>query len=142
MSFAARTMGRTSGGVPFLTTFASSADSVTGLVNVTMTAASDGQLSVAGNGTINTGTISPNPGWFSQTTTGIGNNYEIRVTVTSGGPFNTGTVGSWLALSTGRDWTISTTSSKSIGFNIEIRLTAGATVATANGCTIDLASGA
>lgn len=44
--------------------------------------------------------------WYTPTTAGIGNSYWVRATVTSGVTPTTGTVGSWLALSSNQTWTV------------------------------------
>ena len=94
---------------------------------VTLTANTDGTLTVVGNGNTNDGDITPNPGWYTPTTTSVGSTYEIRVTATTG-TFSTGTTGSWLALSSARSWTVNTNTSKSVTFTIEIRVTSTSTV--------------
>jgi len=126
MSFACRMNGGTMQGEttgPFLTQFDSynfrQAVSVQSIV--TMTANTDGTLTVVGNGNTNDGDITPNPGWYTPTTGSIGNTYEIRVTATSG-TFTSGTVGSWLALSSVRTWTVSSNTLKTVTFTIEIRV--------------------
>jgi len=141
VSFAARMVGAAFGagesGV-FLSRFTStnSLISTGGSSDVTLTANTNGTLTVTGNGNIFIGTITPNPGYYSPTTTLIGNNYQIRVTPTSGA-FSTGTVNSWLALSSARTWTVSTSSTKSVTFTIEIRNLSAVTLATTTGNIID-----
>lgn len=54
----------------------------------------------SGNGT--------NPNWYKQTTTNIGNSYWIRATsVSEAGGSRTGTMNTWLALSSNRTWALS-----------------------------------
>ena len=110
--------------------------STSGASDVTMTANTNGTLTVTGNGNIVLGTITPNPGYYSPTTTLVGNDYQIRVTPTSGS-FSTGTVNSWLALSSARTWTVSTSFTKSVTFTIEIRNLSAVTLATTTGNIID-----
>lgn len=139
MSFGARTLvasvaGAGGGSGPFLTRF----DSLNyafggGNSNVSMVANTDGTLTVTGNGS---GTISSNPGYYSPTTGAIGSNYQIRITPTSGS-FSTGTVNTWLTVSSTRTWTVSTTSSKIVSFTIEIRDSAGTVLATTTSNSID-----
>jgi len=83
------------------------------------------------------GTITPDPGWYSPTTTAIGSSYQIRITPTSGS-FSTGTVNTWLTMSTNRTWTLSTTSFATVSFTIGIRSTTSTTVlASTTGNTIN-----
>ncbi len=139
MSFACRMNGGTMQVAgPFLNRFDSINDREAASVNsiVTLTANTDGTLTVVGNGNVSDGDVTPNPGWYTPTTGSIGSTYEIRVTATTG-TFSTGTSGSWLALSSTRTWTVSTNSSKSVTFTIEIRVAATSTVvATTTGNTI------
>lgn len=57
----------------------------------------NGTISVAGNQSLAEGLK-----WVNNPTTGIGNSYWIRATTVSGS--GTGTMGTWLALSTARTW--------------------------------------
>lgn len=75
------------------------------------------------------------------TPTSQAGNYEARVTVNSGST-PTGAVGSWVALSSTRDWTISETTSginNLSNFTVEIRRTGTTTVL--DSATIDLTAG-
>lgn len=75
------------------------------------------------------------------TPTSRASNYEARVTVNSGST-PTGSVGSWVALSSTRDWTISETTSgvnNVSNFTVEIRRTGTTTVL--DSATIDLTAG-
>jgi hypothetical protein len=126
VSFAARMIGAGESGV-FLTRFSSSNFSFGYSSDVTVTANTNGTLTVVGNGNIFIGTITPNPGYYSPTTAAIGSNYQIRITPTAGS-FSTGTVNSWLTISSARTWTVSTNFTKSVTFTIEIRNTASGTV--------------
>ena len=75
------------------------------------------------------------------TPTSQASNYEARVTVNSGST-PTGTVGSWVALSSTRDWTISETTSginNLSNFTVQIRRTGTTTVLSS--ATIDLTAG-
>lgn len=77
--------------------------------------------------TLSTSGGGPTGDWISPTSLASGS-YEIRATATSG-TVSTGTVGSWLALSSTRTWTVSRGSvgSKACTLTIEIR-TEGVTV--------------
>ena len=130
MSFACRMNGGTMQVAgPFLTRFDSINIREARAVNsiVTLTANTDGTLTVVGNGNTAKGDITPNPGWYAPTTGSIGSTYEIRVTSTFG-TFSTGTSGTWLALSSARTWTVSTSGFKTVTFTIEIREAATSTV--------------
>lgn len=141
MTFAARALiasvgsgGGGGGSGPFLTRFDSNNYAFSsGNSNVSLVANTDGTLTVTGN---STGTISPNPGYYSPTTAAIGSNYQIRVTPTAGS-FSTGTVNSWLTVSSARTWTVTTTSFKDVTFTIEIRDSSGTVLATTTGNLIN-----
>jgi hypothetical protein len=71
------------------------------------------------------------------TPTSSAGNYEARVTVTVGS-LSSGTTGSWLALTSTRDWTLQETTpgnTSNCTFTVEIRPTGGSAVTSA---TIDL----
>lgn len=143
MSFGARVLAVGTGGGggsgPFLTRFVSlnyliAASSSS---DVTLTANTDGTLTVLGNGNATDGDITPDPGWYSPTTTAIGSSYQIRITPTSGS-FSTGTVNTWLTISSARTWTVSTTSIKAVVFTIEIRAgSSGSVIASTTGNSIN-----
>lgn len=78
---------------------------------------------------LNTGLIigSGNVNYLSDvwvTPTSKASNYEVRATVQSGSSLSSGTTGSWLALSSSRNWTLSVTgnNAKNTSLLIEIRL--------------------
>ena len=141
MSFGARPLGigTVGGSGVFLTQFLStnSAIGTGGSSTVTITANTNGTLTVVGNGSIIDGSVTPNPGWYSPTTTAIGSSYQIRITPTAGS-FTGGTVNTWLTISSARIWTVSTTGLQSVDFTIEIRDTsAGTVLASTTGNSID-----
>jgi len=144
MSFGARllsvtTAGGGGGAGVFLSQFNSvnSRLAAAGSSTVTLTANTNGTLTVSGNGNIVDGGITPDPGWYSPTTTAIGSSYQIRITPTAGS-FTTGTVNTWLTISSTRTWTVSTTSDASVNFTIELRTTTSTTVlASTSGNSID-----
>jgi hypothetical protein len=141
MSFGARPLGigTVGGSGVFLTQFLStnSAIGTGGSSTVTITANTNGTLTVVGNGSIIDGSVTPNPGWYSPTTTAIGSSYQIRITPTAGS-FTSGTVNTWLTISSARIWTVSTTGVQSVDFTIEIRDTsAGTVLASTTGNSID-----
>lgn len=144
MSFGARVLAVGTGGGgggsgPFLTRFLStnSAIGTGGSSTVTVTANTNGTLTVVGNGSIIDGSVTPNPGWYSPTTTAIGSSYQIRITPTAGS-FTSGTVNAWLTISSARTWTVSTTGVQGVDFTIEIRDTsAGTVLASTTGNSID-----
>lgn len=66
-------------------------------------------LTLGTDGTINNGSNDSSGGpayWYTPTTVGIGSNYWVRMTLNSGDAFTTGTVGSYLQLSSSRAWTL------------------------------------
>lgn len=138
------TIGGGGGGTGvFLNRFTSTNErlAASGTSTVTMTANTDGTLTVIGNGNTIDGDITPNPGYYSPTTALIGANYQIRITPTAGS-FSTGTVNTWLPVTpSALVWTVvanSTTPGKAVTFTIEVRLSATATVlATTTGNVID-----
>ena len=138
------TIGGGGGGTGvFLNRFTSTNErlAASGSSTVTMTANTNGTLTVVGNGNVSDGSISPNPGYYSPTTALIGANYQIRITPTAGS-FSTGTVNTWLPITpSALVWTVvanTTTTTKSVTFTIEVRLSATATVlATTAGNVID-----
>ena len=141
MSFGARPLGigTVGGSGVFLTQFLStnSAIGTGGSSTVTLTANTNGTMTVVGNGSIVDGDITPDPGWYSPTTTAIGSNYQIRITPTAGS-FTSGTVNTWLTISSARIWTVSTTGVQGVDFTIEIRDTsAGTVLASTTGNSID-----
>jgi hypothetical protein len=131
MSFGARPLGigTVGGSGVFLTQFLStnSAIGTGGSSTVTVTANTNGTLTVVGNGSIIDGDITPDPGWYSPTTASIGSSYQIRITPTAGS-FTSGTVNAWLTISSARVWTVSTTGVQVVDFTIEIRDTSAGTV--------------
>ena len=141
MSFGARPLGigTVGGSGVFLTQFLStnSAIGTGGSSTVTITANTNGTLTVVGNGSIIDGSVTPNPGWYSPTTAAIGSSYQIRITPTAGS-FTSGTVNTWLTMSSARVWTVSTTGAQGVDFTIEIRDTsAGTVLASTTGNSID-----
>ena len=143
MSFGARVLAVGTGGGgggsgPFLTQFLStnSAIGTGGSSTVTLTANTNGTMTVVGNGSIIDGDITPDPGWYSPTTTSIGSNYQIRITPTAGA-FTSGTVNTWLTISSARIWTVSTIGAQTVVFTVEIRdTTAGTVLASTTGNSI------
>jgi len=131
MSFGARPLaiGTGGGSGPFLTKFVSQNLNIGtgGASTVTVTANTNGTLTVVGNGSLASGTITPDPGWYTPTTGGIGSSYQIRITPTAGA-FTSGSVNTWLTISTARVWTVSTTLSQDVVFTVEIRDTSAGTV--------------
>lgn len=137
------TIGGGGGGTGvFLSRFTSTNErlAASGTSTVTMTANTDGTLTVVGNGNTIDGDITPNPGYYSPTTALIGTNYQMRITPTAGS-FSTGVVNTWVLMNPGLPWTVvanSTTTAKAVTFTIEVRLSATATVlATTTGNVID-----
>ena len=104
---------------------------------VTLAINRNGSMTVSGTGGTEGGT-EPNTvvDWFKPEGAAVGDDYEVRITVNSGS-FSTGTVGSWLALSSNRTWTntFNSIGTETIDFTIEIRPTSGSVLASAN-CTI------
>ena len=131
MSFGARPLAIGTGGGfgVFLTQFIStnSAIGIGSSSTVTVTANTNGTLTVVGNGTIINGDITPNPGWYTPTTTAIGSSYQIRITPTSGS-FTTGTVNTWQTMSSAKTWTVNTIGAQTVVFTVEIRDTSAGTV--------------
>lgn len=141
MSFGARPLGigTVGGSGVFLTQFLSTNSEIGtgGSSTVTLTANTNGTLTVVGNGSIIDGDITPDPGWYSPTTAAIGSSYQIRITPTAGS-FTSGTVNTWLTISSARVWTVSTTGAQGVDFTIEIRDTsAGTVLASTTGNSID-----
>ena len=137
------TVGSGGGSGVFLNRFTSINErlAASGTSTVTMTANTDGTLTVIGNGNVSSGSITPNPGYYAPTTALIGANYQIRITPTAGS-FSTGTVNTWLPVTpSALVWTVvanSTTTGKTVTFTIEVRLSATATVlATTTGNVIE-----
>jgi hypothetical protein len=62
----------------------------------------NGSMDWISNGT---GTVDIPTGWFFPVATGIGSSYWVRATVTAG-TFSSGTVDTWLALSSARSWSV------------------------------------
>lgn len=92
----------------------------------TLTIKNDGTISTSGNGGSYTDTA-----WADPTGVGTGDDYEIQVTATgSGGTSFTGTLGSWVALTTDKSWTLSQTGTGngSRDLTVSIRDTATSTV--------------
>ena len=87
---------------------ASSFNGLNGPANATFIINSDGTTSATTNpsGTENT------PDWAIPAFAGVGNDYEVRATVQSGSTPSTGTVNSWLALSSNRSWSNQTNSNE------------------------------
>lgn len=75
--------------------------------------------------------------WGRPITASIGSSYEARVTLTSG-TLTTGTTGSWLALSSQRDWDVqrNTIGSKACTFTLEIRRVSDSVVVASASYTI------
>lgn len=99
---------------------------------VTFAVNRDGSMTVSGTGGNESGT-EPDPliDWYKPEGATVGDDYEVRITVNSGTGFDTGTVGSWLALTSDRTWTriYNSIGSSTVNFTIEIRTSAGATLA-------------
>lgn len=138
MSFAVRMIGATTAGGGggtgvFLSRFSSINErlAASGTSTVTVTANTDGTLTVVGNGNTADGDITPNPGYYTPTTALIGANYQIRVTPTAGS-FSTGTVNTWLPITpSALTWTVvanTVTTAKSVTFTLEVRDVFTATV--------------
>lgn len=70
--------------------------------------------------------------WRAGVTPGIGSGYEVRATLQSG-TTPSGTLGSWLALSSSRAWTLTRTSqgTNTAELLVEIRATSGTVLASA-----------
>lgn len=98
------------------------------------------QFSTNGNidrivtGTVFTDTINDDT-WYAPATTSIGNSYWIRATLSSGSTPSTGTMNSWLALSTARQWQNSQTftGSRTSTVLFEISSNSSGTVIVASG---------
>ena len=137
------TIGGGGGGTGvFLNRFTSTNSTISsgGTSTVTVTANTNGTMTVVGNGSLIDGSVTPNPGWYSPTTTSVGAGYQIRITPTTGS-FTSGSVNTWLTTSIARTWTVVANSSltnKSVTFTIEVRDTLTTTVlATTTGNVID-----
>lgn len=80
-----------------------------------ITVNSDGTVSRVGNESL--GTM---PNWFSPTTTGAGNSYWLRATATSGSP--SGTLNTWIALSTNRSYSVSRATAGTTSANLTFEI--------------------
>jgi hypothetical protein len=94
-----------------------------GATTCTMTFRSDGVLSGNAGGPFDI--VELDGEWWSLSpvsTSGVGADYEIRVTETSGN-VSTGTTGTWLSLGTSRSWTrsVSGTGEQEVVMTVEIR---------------------
>lgn len=89
-------------------------------ITVSMSIQSDGAITATTNGDMVTDTINGDL-WFTPVTPGIGANYWVRATVTSGS-FSSGIAGTWLNLGTSRSWSRSQNSigSSTVQFTIDI----------------------
>lgn len=76
----------------------------------------DGTMSSTGNFS----TVGPN--WYLPTSTGVGANYWVRMTVTAGSNPTVGTVGSWLQLSSNRAWTWTRTTTGVLSATVTVEL--------------------
>lgn len=106
---------------------------------IAIAAISTASINFRTDGTITTvGSGYTNIGWTS-TSTGVGNDYEIRATVTNG-TLSGGTSGSWLALSSNRQWSkIDNTQDDgpaSVTLTFEIRKTGTTTVLDSESITL------
>lgn len=98
--------------------------SVGGTRTATITFSSDGYAS----GTADTSGSFSNS-WFTPPATNIGTSYEIQCTSSGDGPISGAATGSWISLSTGRSWSITTATLEKFGIlEVEIRDTATSTV--------------
>ena len=101
---------------------------LSGTAMATFGLGSDGVAYEVENGTTTNGT---NQWWTKGSVSGLGASYECRATLNSGSALSSGTVGSWLALSSTRSWTQSRSSSTGVttsNLTIEIRDVATSTV--------------
>lgn len=79
--------------------------------------------------------------WWTPTTTNIGSNYEVKCTLSSGS-FTVGTSGSWFAISSNREYAVSTAVSNKVAtFNCDIRRISDAVVVASAIFTIEADSG-
>lgn len=103
-----------------------------------MVAGKDGALTVTCAGT-NGGTEPATTEWWPPNpVTDVGAGYDIRVTETSG-TFSSGTVGTWIALSSDRTWMVNAdNSTNTVSFTIEIRPTGGGSTLASASCTISI----
>lgn len=85
----------------------------------------NGTIAISGNSSSYSDTA-----WASPTGTGTGDAYEIQVTATGSGGTFTGTTGSWVALTTNKQWTLSQSGAggASRDLTVSIRDTATSTV--------------
>ena len=115
--------GASAVGVDLQTASASSLEF--GTATATLTAESDGEVSGVGS----TGLTTPD-WWSAAPDVGVGADYEIRATLLSGTTPTSGTLGTWLSLSSNRSWSMvrSTDGTSSCSLTIEIRDTATSTV--------------
>jgi len=90
-----------------------------------LTIESDGEVSGTGNLA-----VSVTDWWSAAPEAGLGDDYEVKATVSSGSNPSTGTVGSWQALSSNRAWSLRqvTNGSSSSSLLIQIRDTATQTI--------------
>jgi hypothetical protein len=81
------------------------------------------------NGTVEqnkNGTYSVLENWAAPSQSGLGSSYEVRATLQSG-TLTSGTTGTWLAISTNPEWTVSTGSGvRDASLLIEVRPNSGA----------------
>lgn len=89
------------------------------------------------NGTYAAADGAPAGNWATPTTTGVGSDYEIRWTNTSG-TLSSGTAGAWLALTSGQSFAVtqSGVGTKSCTGTVEIRDAATSTVQTTSTVTL------
>jgi len=110
---------------------------------VTLQLLLNGSMVTSGNGGNYGGTSPGANDWYTAwPVTNIGNSYEVRITEITG-TFGTGTVGSWVALTSTRTWTITQPASfgtTAVTFDIEIRPNSGSVVSIAR-CTLSASAG-
>lgn len=96
---------------------------------------------VNSNGTVTNGT-SVLEAWLH--TGGVASNYEVRATLQSGEPLTTGTMGSWLACSSTRTWTLTNSESDNSTLTtvmlVEIRLASSGVVQASATITLNATS--
>lgn len=89
---------------------------------------SDGNTTASRSGS-GTNTVNGDD-WYTPITSGVGSGYSVRVTKTAGATNPSGTLGSWLVLSSTRTWTLTSTFGvKSCTLLVEIRQGTGAVIA-------------
>ena len=123
----------------FDTTLAGTGSSSYGL---TMTINRNGTMTVTNTGGGLVGGTSPDAlsWWTDNPDTDIGDDYEVRITETSGA-FSSGTVGTYQALTLNRTWTrsvVGPAASGSVTFTIDIKRTSTGAVVTTTGNSLSI----